>query len=92
MRGWCGITYVREIDQSARQDIRRLSALSGAAFEDEFLAGFCEHHLHIIKESEKAVQSVDRDELRREAQKTVTNQSRGGADADLGPSVVWGLP
>lgn len=76
LREWYGITYAGEIDQSAQQDIRRLSALTGAAFEDEFLTEFSKHHLRIIKESEKAVQRVYHDELRREAQMTVTNQSR----------------
>ena len=77
LRDWYGINYVGEIPQSAAQDIRRLSELSGAAFEDAFLTEFSKHHLRIIKESEKAVERVYHDELRREAQMTITSQSRG---------------
>ncbi|GLC28153.1 DUF305 domain-containing protein [Roseisolibacter agri] len=76
LQQWYGISYAGEIPQSAAQDIRRLSELSGAAFEDEFLTEFSKHHLRIIKESEKAVERVYHEELRREAQMTVTNQSR----------------
>lgn len=76
LQAWYGISYTGEIDQSAQQDIRRLSALSGAAFEDEFLTEFSKHHLRIIKESEKAVERVYHDELRQEAMMTVTGQSR----------------
>lgn len=76
LQAWYGITYVGEIDQSAQQDIRRLSALAGAAFEDAFLTEFSKHHLRIIKESEKAVERVYHDELRQEALTTVTGQRR----------------
>ena len=77
LRQWYGINYTGEIDQSAKQDIRRLSQLYGAEFEDEFLTEFSKHHLRIIKESEKAVRTVYHEELRREAQMTITMQSQG---------------
>ena len=76
LRDWYGINYVGEIPQSAAQDIRRLSQLYGAEFEDEFLTEFSKHHLRIIKESEKVVRRGYHEELRREAQMTITNQSR----------------
>ena len=76
LQEWYGITYTGEITQSAQQDIRRLSALSGAEFEDAFLTEFSKHHLRIIKESEKGVERVYHDELRQEAMMTVTGQSR----------------
>lgn len=76
LRDWYGIEYEGEIPTSAEQDIRRLSELYGAEFEDEFLTDFSKHHLRIIKESEKAVRKVYHDELRQEAQMTITNQSR----------------
>jgi len=76
LREWYGTEYAGEIEPSARQDIRRLSELSGAAFEDEFLTDFSKHHLRIIKESEKAVRKVYHDELRALAQTIITAQSR----------------
>lgn len=77
---WYGIAYPGEIPQSAEQDIRRLSELSGAEFEDEFLTEFSKHHLRIIKESEKAVQRVYHAELRAMiAQPIIMTQSRGVA-------------
>lgn len=76
LRDWYGINYVGEMPQSAEQDIRRLSELYGAEFEDEFLTEFSKHHLRIIKESEKVVRRAYHEELRREAQMTITNQSR----------------
>lgn len=77
LREWYGIEYTGEIPQSSAQDIRRLSELAGAAFEDEFLTEFSKHHLRIIKESEKAMRTVYHDELRREAQMTITMQTEG---------------
>jgi uncharacterized protein (DUF305 family) len=77
LREWYGIEYAGEIPESAEQDIRRLSELYGAEFEDEFLTEFSKHHLRIIKESEKAVRTVYHEELRREAQMTITKQSQG---------------
>ena len=76
LRAWYGISYTGEIPQSAAQDIRRLAALSGAAFEDEFLEEFSKHHLQIIKQSEHVVRRASHDELRAEARMTVVNQSR----------------
>ena len=77
LRDWYGIEYTGEIPESAEQDIRRLSELYGAEFENEFLTEFSKHHLRIIKESEKAVRTVYHEELRREAQMTITKQSQG---------------
>lgn len=77
LRDWYGIEYVGEIPTSAEQDIRRLSELYGAAFEDEFLTDFSKHHLRIIKESEKAVRTVYHEPLRALAQSIITKQSEG---------------
>ena len=77
LRDWYGIEYTGEIPESAEQDIRRLSELYGAEFENEFLTEFSKHHLRIIKESEKAVRTVYHEDLRREAQMTITKQSQG---------------
>ena len=77
LRDWYGIEYTGEIPESAEQDIRRLAELDGAAFENEFLTDISKHHLRIIKESEKAVRTVYHEELRREAQMTITEQSEG---------------
>jgi uncharacterized protein (DUF305 family) len=76
LQEWYGISYTGEIPQSAEQDIERLSALSGAEFEDEFLEEFSKHHLMIIKQSEHVVRRAYHEELRREARMTIVNQSR----------------
>lgn len=77
LRDWYGISYTGEIQQSAAQDIRRLSALSGAEFENEFLTEFSKHHLQIIKLSEKAVRKVYHEELRTQiAERIIQSQSR----------------
>jgi uncharacterized protein (DUF305 family) len=77
LRDWYGIEYTGEIPQSAEQDIRRMSELYGAEFENAFLTDISKHHLGIIKESEKAVRTVYHGELRDEAQMTITEQSEG---------------
>lgn len=77
LQDWYGITYEGTIPPSAAQDIRRLSQLSGAEFEDEFLTEFSKHHLGIIKESDKAVERVYHPELRELARSIVIAQSRG---------------
>jgi uncharacterized protein (DUF305 family) len=76
LRAWYGIEYEGEVSTSSEQDIRRLSKLSGAEFENEFLIEFSKHHLRIIKESDKAVRKVFHEELRREAVMTIVSQSR----------------
>ena len=76
LREWYGIDYAGEIEQSALHDVRCLSALTGAAFEDEFLTDFSKHHVRIIKESEKAVRTVYHEPLRALAQTIITAQSQ----------------
>lgn len=76
LQEWYGITYEGEIPTNAAQDIRRLSELSGAEFENEFLTEFSKHHLGIIKKSDDVVRRAYHDELRREALMTIVNQSR----------------
>ena len=76
LQQWYGVSYTGEITQSARRDIERLAALSGAEFEDEFLEEFSKHHLQIIKQSEHVVRRAYHDELRREARMTIVSQSR----------------
>ena len=101
LRDWYGLDYTGAIDQSAEQDIRRVSQLFGAAFEDEFLTDFSKHHLRIVKESEKAVRTVYHEELRREAQMTITMQSQSVVEmqrwhcqwyGDCRPGLVNQLP
>lgn len=77
LRQWYGIEYDGEIQQSAAQDIRRLSELYGEPFENEFLTEFSKHHLQIIKQSERIVRRAYHEQLRREALTTIVSQSRG---------------
>jgi uncharacterized protein (DUF305 family) len=75
LRQWYGVDYAGTMHPSAEANVQRLSAVSGTAFENDFLTTFSAHHVVTIVGSRQAVGAVPHDELRHEAQLMVTNQT-----------------
>ena len=75
LQDWYGISYRPVTKPGDQRMLERLSSLSGAGFEIEFMEMMIKHHERAIKESRQCLDKAWHPELRQICQNIITTQS-----------------
>lgn len=75
LRNWYGINYEPQMKPGDMKMMERMSMMSGAEFEIEFMQMMIKHHLKAIKEASQCIERVYHEELRDLCENIITTQA-----------------
>ena len=75
LRSWYGVSYEPQMKPGDMKMIERMSMMSGAEFEIEFMQMMIKHHLKAIKEASACVERAYHEELRELCENIITTQA-----------------